>query len=172
MSKERYYQSMNSKGMKNLRRINQIFEDLEAGVAPYDIVEKHERQIEYGHEQNIAGREREEYVARVLADLSFVDSAKVSKPKDKNDRRGRDIIVYLNQGVISVSFDSVFIQVKSSYQSIKEFKTKIIRRCQIPPGQLDEWLMKKRLIIINGKNSEEEIVAEFTAQLDLISHYH
>lgn len=115
---------------------------------------------EYGYERGV---QSEENVYQVLKQsFTFIDYIRKTERFSDEDIEGIDLILYLNRRTFALlGFSQISVQVKSSQSFIKQFFKKGVHFKR--QGKFD-WIERK-LVILNGQESEEFIVADFLIQV-------
>lgn len=150
----------------NPERVNWIIGRLSEGTPSADIIQELEVRKMRGEEIFQRGVESEKSVARAIKQLSFVRSVKISKRHSREDKNKKDISVLLcdfqdEYGDIG----NVFIQVKSSNKGVMSFETTM--QINLDLGSREEvqrHLLSKKMFVINGSMSEEDILDSFCDQ--------
>lgn len=94
----------------------------------------------------------------LLSNFSFIKAIKETRRRGREDRQGIDLKVILHQDVAALlGFDEIRIQVKSSEYWIEEFIEK--------GKQINANWLKLKLVILNGQQTDNFIIADFITQV-------
>lgn len=151
---------------KKLRRLNFLMKMIEVGKCAdeaHKILAKKEKGARLRR-----GSVSERNVQEALSRLSIVSNVKRSRRGSHEDDEGKDLTIYLRGHEI----DEVFVQIKSSHEGICNFKAKTSRRLKLPRNTFDTWLREQKMIVLNGRDSPDEIRAKFLNQLDSVVQFH
>lgn len=159
---------------RGLQRMDLIFAGLRQGKTASDIdaMLADQRKQERQAMRDKGGHKSELHVENVLSGLSYVDSARRTQRNGEEDISGVDIVVYFNERMVEFPFTNVSVQVKSTERHLKAFKRVAQERLKNSGQNVDDALKRKRLILINGRNSQEDILKSFEEQLHGIAVYH
>lgn len=144
-------------------RVRKIFDFLDQGTPTSQIIDKLDKLPKIRPE--IRCEESIKNVKESLSIFPFIDKIKKTSHQSFEDRRLKyDLIVNL----FGRSLDSVGIQVKSSDLGISKFYK------QINPKNLDlkSILIKRKLVVLNGQDSQEDITNNFLEQFTVINDFY
>lgn len=149
------------------RRIEYILGLLKGGLSSDQISSKLERR-DFHRSQSLAGKDKEVRVQRLLETAPYVEKIDRTGADSPEDNAGYDLYAYL-LGIDSL--DAVGIQVKSSQRGIDDFLRKRVdpRLRNRGADGIRQWLVSRRLVIINGSLTDAEIVESFVGQVDEIA---
>jgi len=148
-------------------RMEVIFEGLRRRIPSPNIIDVLDARHTFGTERDLRARNLEKHVAQIVSTLPNIESAIVTMPKSKADRKGRDIVVQLQKGAYP-NLDSVFVQVKSSNIGVMGFRDELKIRHHLSWREIPQWLIENKLVLINGSLSREQISQTFESQLQSI----
>lgn len=113
------------------------------------------------------GRAAERRVAKIIRERDYVDNVRVTTPLDADDRRLRDLIVFIPE-LEELGLGDTYIQVKSSVAGIQKFQRIVQERHGVPYPYLRDFLASERMALLHGWQEEERIVGSYESQLDAI----
>lgn len=157
---------MDRRSEKEEARIFAILQAIHKG-SDVDQVMNHVQEIETDQ----FGQETEDRVFRILSELHYIDSLALTGKWSELDRQGRDIALRLTNPY-SGRDQIVFVQVKSSYERIAEFRQTIQRKFSLREHEIDGFLRQEKLILVNGRAKESELVTAFEDQLHAVLQHH
>lgn len=130
--------------------------------------------INRGGEGVARGTETESIVHSLLTSLPIVDYATRTTRDIRQDYQGTDMVVSLKigQDQFPLVINHVKVQVKSSNDGIIRFRKKLMKQHKFSQEQLNEWLKKKKMIVINGRKPPQEVERDFMHQLGAINDYY
>ena len=147
----------------NERRVFKLFHYLDQGLAVEEIIAREER----GRLGQERGLDSEYRVLKVLRNLADVAAVQGKSRKPNREPQGFDFIVQLKK-TSELDLKSVKVEVKSSTVGILSYKKSLRRRRGIAAEELNFWLGKNRLVLINGQDSPEKIAQDFLSQVERI----
>lgn len=145
-----------------------------AGVVPD---ERGIKRLSGGHDRRResvpdTGLKAELNTMNVLLGLHFVDSVFHVPQGTILDSRGIDLVVFFTPGYsANYGVDFVNVQVKSGHPEVKRFKNRFARRNGVDPTMAKEYLLQKRMIVLNGMRGPEFVAKRFKEQLKAIREY-
>lgn len=110
----------------------------------------------------------ESNVREALLGLSVVRGVRMVPRRSKQDNRGIDMFVDLHTPQSLV--DNIKVQVKSDIKRIEDFKRDLAKARKIK-GDINEWLIRHRWIVLNGQLTQDLIRSNFMVQLRRINEY-
>ena len=149
-----------------------IFELLHRGVPYVEILSQIEERRSRRAEGSKAAQKGiySERVARIaISQIPIVRSAIIILQEGSENINLEDIHVRLRE---IPYVESVSIQVKSSQKRIREAKRTLRRKMELTVEQFDEWLIRNKLIFVNGQMDNEKIQQQFMDQLGKIKEFH
>lgn len=120
----------------------------------------------------VFGRKSEQTVEYALKKLPDVKNVETTVQGSGPDFQGVDLVVSLRSNGNRTCLDTVHVQVKSGLGRVKTFFNNIKQEHQLDDDQAMVWLLKNRMIIINGTVSPKDIQKSFNLQIKQISEYH
>ena len=148
-----------------------MFERLHRGIPLVKIlsqIEEGRGRRAVGSEAAQRGSQSELAVKNAISKIPVVASAIISPKDGYEDERLVDINVRLKIPDV----EQVAVQVKSSQEGIKKAKRILRRKMELTLEQFDEWLIRNKLIFVNGQQDNEKIQQQFMDQLNKIKEFH
>lgn len=155
---------------RDVERLNYIFHALANGKIDSDVDRLVEEKMR-GSKDEYFGRATERQVAELLRWYPGVLNVAITIPGSLEDHQGKDLRLKLKEND-STRVNEVFVQVKSSYSAVEEYKSKLRDKYRLNQQQLQERMFQERLILVAGRQPQEEIVRNFEEQLNDIQDYH
>lgn len=150
------------------RRIDYILDRLKEGASNGQVLHELELRNAHGQLERAIGIKSEQQVRAILSEQPMVERVVQSVPCDKKDRRGVDLLVFLRKCEFNLSMDSIAVQVKSSRKRIEEFKRDYMVKHGLEADEVEEHMRLNRIVILNGRDNEQTIVASFLQQVEAI----
>lgn len=179
MGREKEYK--NRRYTRNIG-VDRIFEMLKEGRPVSEITSRMEEKERSEKESRARGMDSELKTKTALETINFVYRVRnLSEISDGYDSQKIDLGVYLDSDVfasemnilLSVPKNEVFVQVKSSDPGIKKFKHDLKQKFkpEIGSGTVEDWLHRRRIILIDGQSGSENICKNFKKDLLVLNQY-
>lgn len=150
---------MSEKEQKVIRILNWI----RRGTPNSKLIARLESETNYVQDMSERGLRSEKNAQMAIRGLPSVSSVR---------RRGMgaplvDLDVMLEDPILI----HVWVQVKSSQARISDAKARLMKRKGLSSEELSNWLLREKLIFINGRRPTTQIQADFLGQLEQIREY-
>lgn len=151
--------------------MEEIFDLLGSDMTAEELFEEVDRREDVYKTQK--GAEAERRVGFLLSGLSIVKRIEHSKWYSRRDLRGRDLKVDFDKESLGnclnrePAIDFVWVQVRSSYTGVQEFR----KRYGKTNFDINLNLAEDRMIVINEKSSDGAIQRNFFRRVDFIDRY-
>lgn len=145
-------------------RVDKIFDSIEKNLTPQQITDILNNLPKVRPDKR--GQESVDNVKKAIYDLSVIYKIQSTSHQSYEDRCLKyDLIAHLTTGGV---LDFIGIQVKSSPDAISKFYHQINPRHL----EIEDILIKKQLIVLNGQISPAEIRNDFLKQLRAINNFY
>lgn len=121
-----------------------------------------------GESAHDRGDKSEKNVIAVLAHLPFVKQVFPTVKNGREDHRGCDAFVRISPAPQEIK--QIRVEVKSSARGIRNFKKNIAGKFKLPLRSVDDWLIAKHHIVLNGQQTPLEIATDFTRGIQEITN--